>query len=275
MAIAQTGKQRQQLAKVCVLAAGFWFCNAAWSVDNSTNIANSTSSTNSSASSSANSSTNTNTNAGTNSGIATSIKASGAATIAAITNFAGITGVAPTSSAATQPLLGNINTSGTATTSSTSPTSPSTTSLALARLQDITNRASELAVQAMSMLGINYRYGGTSPETGLDCSGLVRYVFKEAWGTDLPRTSAEISRIGERVDKLDLRPGDLVVDNPLRRGFSHVGIYLGDRKFIHSPSAGGQVRIEDMDLAYWKKRFNGARRIIGGDSDDADGDNQK
>src|SRR5450830_703068 len=133
--------------------------------------------------------------------------------------------------------------------------------IALAKLQDITNRASELAVQALSMLGINYRYGGTSPETGLDCSGLVRYVFKEAWGTDLPRTSAEISRVGEKVDKVDLRPGDLVFYNTLRRGFSHVGIYLGDRKFIHSPSAGGQVRIEDMDVAYWKKRFNGARRI--------------
>lgn len=133
--------------------------------------------------------------------------------------------------------------------------------LALAKLHDITNRASELAVQALSMLGINYRYGGTSPDTGLDCSGLVRYVFKEAWGTDLPRTSAEISRVGEKVDKVDLRPGDLVFYNTLRRGFSHVGIYLGDRKFIHSPSAGGQVRIEDMDVAYWKKRFNGARRI--------------
>jgi cell wall-associated NlpC family hydrolase len=93
----------------------------------------------------------------------------------------------------------------------------------------------------------------------------VRYVFKEAWGTELPRTAAEISRVGEKVDKLDLRPGDLVFYNTLRRGFSHVGIYLGDRKFIHSPSAGGQVRIEDMDVAYWKKRFNGARRIIGED----------
>ncbi|WP_034294221.1 C40 family peptidase [Herbaspirillum sp. RV1423] len=142
------------------------------------------------------------------------------------------------------------------------PLPPGKANIALAKLHDITNRASELAVQALSMLGINYRYGGTSPETGLDCSGLVRYVFKEAWGTDLPRTSAEISRVGEKVDKIDLRPGDLVFYNTLRRGFSHVGIYLGDRKFIHSPSAGGQVRIEDMDLAYWKKRFNGARRIV-------------
>ncbi|MDY7579590.1 C40 family peptidase [Herbaspirillum sp. RTI4] len=140
---------------------------------------------------------------------------------------------------------------------------------ALSRLHDITSqvtsrvttRASELAMQAFSMLGINYRYGGTSPESGLDCSGLVRYVFKEAWGKDLPRTSAEISRVGEKVEKPDLQPGDLVFYNTLKRGFSHVGIYLGDQKFIHSPSAGGQVRIESMDVAYWKQRFNGARRI--------------
>lgn len=133
---------------------------------------------------------------------------------------------------------------------------------ALARFHDITNRASELAIQALSMLGINYRYGGASPETGLDCSGLVRYVFREAWGADLPRTSAEISRVGKKIDRVDLRPGDLVFYNTLRRRFSHVGIYLGDRRFIHSSSTGGKVRIDDMDMAYWKKRFNGARRII-------------
>jgi len=86
-------------------------------------------------------------------------------------------------------------------------------------------------------------------------------VFKDALGAELPRTSAEISRVGEKIEQKDLQPGDLVFYNTLRRGFSHVGIYLGDNKFIHSPSAGGQVRIESMDLAYWKKRFNGARRI--------------
>ena len=95
----------------------------------------------------------------------------------------------------------------------------------------------------------------------MDCSGLVRYVFKQVWGKDLPRTSEQISHVGQQVDTNDLRPGDLVFYNTLRRGFSHVGIYLGDNKFIHAPSSGGQVRIESMDLSYWKKRFNGARRI--------------
>lgn len=129
------------------------------------------------------------------------------------------------------------------------------------RAADLSNRASELALQAVGMLGIHYKRGGNTPENGLDCSGLVRYVFKQAWGTVLPRTAEEISQVGAKVDNHDLQPGDLVFYNTLRRGFSHVGIYLGDNKFIHSPSSGGQVRIESMDLAYWKKRFNGARRI--------------
>ena len=128
-------------------------------------------------------------------------------------------------------------------------------------LSSFTDRATQLAIQAMSLVGINYRRGGSSPENGLDCSGLVRYVFKETQGKDLPRTSAEISKLGESVDKQDLQPGDLVFFNTLRRTFSHVGIYLGENKFIHAPSSGGSVRIDSMDLSYWKARFNGARRI--------------
>jgi len=131
----------------------------------------------------------------------------------------------------------------------------------LARLHGLTSRASELAMQAMSMIGIRYKYGGNAPESGLDCSGLVRYVFRQVSNTELPRTSEEISRVGEKVDTADLQPGDLVFYNTLRRGFSHVGIYLGDNKFIHAPRAGAEVRIESMDISYWKKRFNGARRI--------------
>lgn len=131
----------------------------------------------------------------------------------------------------------------------------------ISKLQDLSSRASELALQAMGMLGIRYKYGGNTPETGLDCSGLVQHIFKEAWGKELPRTSAAISKVGQHIDKDDLQPGDLVFYNTLRRGFSHVGIYLGDQKFIHSPSSGGEVRIESMDVGYWKKRFNGGRRI--------------
>ncbi len=131
----------------------------------------------------------------------------------------------------------------------------------ISRLHTLTDRASELAMRAMGMLGIHYKYGGNTPESGLDCSGLVHLIFKEAWGKDLPRTAKELSRTGEHVDKADLQPGDLVFYNTLKRSFSHVGIYLGDNKFIHAPSKGGEVRIESMDIGYWKNRFNGARRI--------------
>lgn len=134
---------------------------------------------------------------------------------------------------------------------------------AMARLHNLTHRASELVTQAIGLIGIRYVRGGSDPDRGLDCSGLVQLVFKQAWDRDLPRTSKEISQVGERVDAADLQPGDLVFYNTLRRGFSHVGIYLGDSKFIHAPSSGGKVRIESMNLAYWKKRFNGARRIAG------------
>jgi cell wall-associated NlpC family hydrolase len=143
---------------------------------------------------------------------------------------------------------------------STTP-APSPITPARAKLKEIGNRASELALHAIGMLGIHYKHGGTTPESGMDCSGMVRYVFKEAWGSVLPRSAAEISQVGEQVTTQNLQPGDLVFYNTMKRGFSHVGIYLGDNKFIHSPSVGGQVRIESMDLAYWKKRFNGARRM--------------
>ncbi len=139
----------------------------------------------------------------------------------------------------------------------------------LSRVSTFTDTAANLAIAAMSLIGIHYKRGGNSPQNGLDCSGLVRYVFREANGTELPRTSAEMSKLGEQVDKSQLQPGDLVFFNTLKRTFSHVGIYLGDNKFIHAPSSGGAVRIESMDLAYWKARFNGARRISEGASTEA------
>ncbi|SNT33168.1 Cell wall-associated hydrolase, NlpC family [Noviherbaspirillum humi] len=141
------------------------------------------------------------------------------------------------------------------------------TSNAIAKLQDFSTRASELALRAMSLIGIRYKFGGSDPEAGLDCSGLVRYVFKEAGAANLPRTSEEISRVGEQIDPSELKPGDLVFYNTLKRSFSHVGIYLGDNRFIHAPSAGGRIRIESMDLSYWKARFNGARRIVSQNQD--------
>lgn len=123
-----------------------------------------------------------------------------------------------------------------------------------------------LAAYALNYLGVRYRMGGSSPEAGFDCSGLVGYVSREVLGLQLPRRAEEMSRMGDPIGIRDLQPGDLVFYNTLRRKYSHVGIYLGDGRFVHSPSAGGVVRIESMDLTYWKKRFNGARRLASSES---------
>ena len=119
---------------------------------------------------------------------------------------------------------------------------------------------SELMMIAMSLLTVNYKYGGVTPD-GCDCSGYVNYVFKEAWGQKLPRTAADISKFGKKVDNETLQQGDLVFYNTMRRPYSHVGIYIGDNQFVHSPSKGKKVRVEDMSQPYWQARFNGARRI--------------
>ncbi len=129
------------------------------------------------------------------------------------------------------------------------------------------SNAQDLVVRALSFVGVNYRHGGETPETGFDCSGLVRHVFRESLGLLLPRTSRDISRVGDTVQRDELQPGDLVFFNTLRRGFSHVGIYLGEDRFVHAPARGGEVRIEDMRKSYWVKRFNGARRIAAADFD--------
>ncbi|MBA3033242.1 MAG: C40 family peptidase [Gammaproteobacteria bacterium] len=115
--------------------------------------------------------------------------------------------------------------------------------------------------QALELMGIRYKRGGNSPETGFDCSGFVRHVFNQSLGLSLPRSALAISQAAERIDKQELQPGDLVFFNTMRRAFSHVGIYLGEGQFVHAPRAGGRVRIENMGDRYWKRRFDGARRI--------------
>ena len=123
--------------------------------------------------------------------------------------------------------------------------------------------AQDLAIYALGLIGVDYRFGGTTPERGLDCSGLVRYVFQQVTGVTLPRTSQELSRLGEKVPVSDLMPGDLVFFNTRQLQFSHVGIYLGENRFIHAPRKGGEVEIVVLSKAYWQKRFDGARRLVG------------
>ena len=125
-----------------------------------------------------------------------------------------------------------------------------------------TDRASTVALQALAHLGTPYRTSGLSPQTGFDCSGLVAYVYREGAGVALPRNTFDLSRVGEPVERAALKPGDLVFYNTQRRDYSHVGIYLGEERFIHAPSSGGEVRVENLRADYWMRRYNGARRII-------------
>ncbi|MDQ6683848.1 MAG: C40 family peptidase [Pseudomonadota bacterium] len=125
-------------------------------------------------------------------------------------------------------------------------------------------RVSEMLLGAMTLLGVPYRRGGESAQ-GFDCSGFTRHVFGTGLGFLLPRRADDQAASSTLVPvaKADLQPGDLVFFNTLKRTFSHVGIYLGANRFIHAPSTGKDVRIEDLSFAYWAKRFSGARRFEG------------
>ena len=127
--------------------------------------------------------------------------------------------------------------------------------------QSVSNKASELVVNAMGFLGVPYRRGGNSVETGFDCSGFVRAMYEQSIGMILPRRAEQQAAATQNIDRNDLQPGDLVFFNTMRRAFSHVGIYVGDGKFIHSPRSGSEVRVESMGTSYWAKRFDGARRV--------------
>lgn len=129
-------------------------------------------------------------------------------------------------------------------------------------LERYTSAAQDVILQGLKLVGVRYRWGGNDEESGLDCSGFVRLVFKDSIGASLPRTAREMSDYGEKISVNELKPGDLVFFNTMRRAFSHVGIYLGDNHFLHAPRAGAEVRVENMDNDYWVKRFNGARRIL-------------
>lgn len=131
-------------------------------------------------------------------------------------------------------------------------------------VHQVSTRASDLVVNALSFLGVKYRYGGDSARSGFDCSGFVRYVYQETLGTVLPHNAAQQAREGEKIPESQLRPGDLVFFNTLRRAFSHVGIYIGNGQFIHSPRTGETIRVESLDAPYWARRFDGARRILTG-----------
>ena len=115
--------------------------------------------------------------------------------------------------------------------------------------------------EAVRQVGTVYHYGGRSPRTGFDCSGLVKHAFERAWGLALPHNARAQSKAGRPVRFTDLQPGDLVFYNTRNQPYSHVGIYLGEGRFVHAPRSGARVRIESVHTRYWRARFNGARRL--------------
>ena len=129
--------------------------------------------------------------------------------------------------------------------------------------QTVSNTASELVVNAMGFLGVPYRRGGNTAETGFDCSGFVRAMYEQSIGLILPRRAEQQAAATQNIERAELQPGDLVFFNTMRRAFSHVGIYVGEGKFIHSPKPGAEVRVESMNMSYWQRRFDGARRVPG------------
>ena len=122
------------------------------------------------------------------------------------------------------------------------------------------DEAGDLIMNAMSLIGLSYRFGGNSPTQGLDCSGFMQYIFKRSMGITLPRTSAEMATVGQQVDRANLKPGDMVFFGSGGRG-SHVGMYIGNARFIHAPRTGRDIEITSMNGNYWKSRYITARRV--------------
>ncbi len=130
-----------------------------------------------------------------------------------------------------------------------------------ASISQASANASDLLRHASSAIGTPYRKGGASAETGFDCSGFVLAMYEKTVGLTLPRTAALQAAAGKKIERHELKPGDLVFFNTMRRQFSHVGIYMGEGNFIHSPRSGARVRVESLNTPYWKTRYNGARRV--------------
>lgn len=139
-------------------------------------------------------------------------------------------------------------------------------------LSGVASKAGDVVVGALNLIGVRYRWGGNSPDSGLDCSGFVKYVFQDALNYRLPRRAEEMSRVGEKVGVNELKAGDLVFFKTMRTAFSHVGIYIGNNKFVHSPSTGSTIRVDSINDRYWSARYNGARRIEDAVYDNGSGD---
>ncbi|GAA5785608.1 peptidase P60 [Chitiniphilus shinanonensis] len=122
----------------------------------------------------------------------------------------------------------------------------------------------EILMYALGLLDVGYQFGGNNPEAGLDCSGMVSFIYRNAAGVALPHNAAQIAQMARPVERKGLQAGDLVFFNTLGRSFSHMGVYIGDGKFIHAPSSGGKIRVDSLDKPYFAERFEGGRTLFAG-----------
>ncbi len=127
---------------------------------------------------------------------------------------------------------------------------------------EVATKGVEVVLFALGLIDTGYRFGGKNPEAGLDCSGMVSYIYRQAGGIQLAGSAAELSRRGRAVGRDRLRPGDLVFFNTRNRAFSHVGLYIGDDRFVHAPSNAGRVRIDSLRAGYYAQRFEAARTFF-------------
>ena len=130
---------------------------------------------------------------------------------------------------------------------------------ALSKRAPFSEKGQEVALFAMGLIDTGYRFGGKNPEAGLDCSGMVSYVYNKAAGVKVSGSAADIARKGRQIARDDLRPGDLVFFNTRNAPFSHVGVYIGDNRFVHAPSSSGRVRIDQLNASYYAQRYETAR----------------
>lgn len=126
------------------------------------------------------------------------------------------------------------------------------------------DQRNEVVMYAMSLLERGYRFGGGNPESGLDCSGMVSYIYQQATGLQLPHNAAKIAAAGREINVSELSPGDLVFFNTNGKPYSHVGIYIGDDRFIHAPKTDGKIKISSLKSSYFEKRLVAARTFFTG-----------
>jgi cell wall-associated NlpC family hydrolase len=120
----------------------------------------------------------------------------------------------------------------------------------------------EIVVQALSLVGTQYQWGGSNPEEGVDCSGLVTHAVKHATGRDLPHHAATIALMTRPIKRKELVPGDLVFFNTMKRRHSHMGVYIGDNRFVHAPAPGQRVRIDSLKGRYYAERLDGLHTFV-------------